>query len=140
MPSAYDDALLLLAKRDYSTRELCSKLCIKGYSEDETLSALTRCQALGYQSDTRYIDAYCRSRMNRGDGPRKIAHFLRGKGCDEALITERLSEEDWQHLAEQHWEKKYGHDASTVDVKEKARRVRYMQSRGFDMNDITALL
>jgi len=139
MPDALQVALDLLTRREHSAHELTDKLTRRGFAEDDIISALAECQRLGYQSDKRYTDSYCRMRIRQGDGPLKIEHFLRLKGVPEALIRERLDEEHWMDHAYRVWQKKFGSARDTSSLAEKAKQQRFMQTRGFPIQLIYEL-
>ncbi len=48
---------LLLARREYSTRELEKKGKEKGFEETEISEAINHLQNLGYQSDARLVES-----------------------------------------------------------------------------------
>ena len=54
VPSAYDKALGLLARREQSRRELRRKLDQRGYAGEETTAALDRLGEQHYQDDERF--------------------------------------------------------------------------------------
>lgn len=80
MTKAFDSALRLLTRREYSAMELCDKLKQKGFSPNDVQSALHECQRLGYQSDGRFVENYIRVRIHQGYGPLKIRQELKNKG------------------------------------------------------------
>ncbi|MFN3238509.1 MAG: regulatory protein RecX [Pseudomonadales bacterium] len=93
----------------------------------------------GLQSDSRLAEAFIRSRANRGQGPVKIKMELRQKGIADGLISEALAtaDQDWFELASQVAERKFREPPQ--DPKDKARRSRFLQQRGFTFDHISAL-
>ena len=130
MPDALPLALEALSRREHSAYELAEKLKNKACSEEDISAALAQCQRMGYQCDVRYVDAYCRMRIGKGDGPMKIEQFLRLKGIDLLIIRARLDEEPWELHAQKVLEKKFKSSAA-VTMPEKIKQQRFMQSRGF---------
>jgi regulatory protein len=93
----------------------------------------------GLQSDSRLAEAFVRSRANRGQGPVKIKMELRQKGIADGLISEALAtaDQDWFELASQVAERKFREPPQ--DSKDRARRSRFLQQRGFTFDHISAL-
>lgn len=125
-------AMNLLARREHSIFELRNKLKRRFADEamvEEELSRLTR---EGLQSDVRFAESYARQRVSRGYGPVRLREELRERGvsqADVAIALEQLAL-DWRDAAAQVLLKKFGPQEAT-DGKEKARRIRFMQYRGF---------
>jgi regulatory protein len=84
------------------------------------------------QSDARFAESYARQRADKGYGPVRLREELRERGVTEAEVDVALEQlkVDWRVLATRVMQKKFGLDAP-VDIKEKARRARFMQYRGF---------
>jgi regulatory protein len=125
-------AMNLLARREHSVRELRNKLKRRFSDEaviDEQISRLTLERL---QSDARFAESYARQRADKGYGPVRLREELRERGVTEAEVDVALEElkVDWRVLATRVMQKKFGLDAA-VDIKEKARRARFMQYRGF---------
>jgi len=122
----------LLAQRDHSLRELRNKL-VRRYpdaaSVDEQLSRLI---VERLQSDVRFAASYARQRISRGYGPLRVREELRERGVSEADVTAAMAELDidWCVVAAEVLHKKFG-KRDAIDLKEKARRARFMQYRGF---------
>lgn len=121
--------------------ELARKLHAKGF--DETLVAVVVAD-LGeqnLQSDLRFCESYARARLRRGDGPVKIHHKLKERGVDAALIAETLSvfAAQWCEGAVDARAKRFGVEIPT-DFKEKARQSRFLERRGFSIEQIRAAL
>lgn len=108
------------------------------------LSELDQLQRENLQSDERFVESFINGRKSRGDGPYKIRQALRFKGVSDGLVERLLDEgsEEWLALAERVYRKKFGSDkpANARDYKEKARRQRFMQQRGFPGWMLDALL
>lgn len=134
-------AINLLARREHSRLELAQKLRRRfgeGALLDEVLDALA---AEGLQSDTRFAESFLRQRVERGYGPLRVRQEMRERGLDEGVINgaERELAPDWDALAEQVYQRKYA--ASPVgDARERARRARFLQSRGFHHQSFRHLL
>jgi len=104
----------------------------------EVEAALERLQALGLQSDSRYAEGYVRSRQSR-TGSRRLAAELRQKGVDSDTIGAALAslgDSDLQR-ARALWARRY---ELSHDPRERARQMRFLASRGFDMAVIRAVV
>lgn len=130
--SIREAAMDYLSRREHATQELTQKLLTKGYEEDDVVAALARLTEQGLLSDARFTEAFINQRIARGSGPLKIRAELRQKGVSDAMIAEFLDERDplWRESAQAVRSKKYGSELP-VDLKEKARQTRFLQSRGF---------
>jgi regulatory protein len=128
----------LLARREHSQLELRTKLS-KRFEVDpsDIVVQIERLEAEGLQSDRRLAEAYIRARSNRGHGPVKIRAELRLKGVDEQLSAAAFDDcgIDWPALATEVALRRFGEDPST-ELKEKARRGRFLLQRGFSFDHI----
>ena len=118
-------------RREYSKLELFNKLQLKDYDDDIINSAITKLANQNYQSDDRFSEAFILMRYNQGKGPIKIASELKLRG----ISTFDLSDYDWFKSAKEIREKKFG-DYSSIDFKEQAKQKRFLQSRGFGLDQI----
>lgn len=125
-------AMDYLSRREHAFHELSQKLLAKGYESEEVSEALIRLSTQGLLSDERFTEAFINQRINRGSGPLKIRAELRQKGISDAMIEQFLDERDeqWQESAKAVRNKKFG-SVLPLDLKEKARQSRFLQSRGF---------
>jgi regulatory protein len=101
--------------------------------------ALDELAALGYLSDERYARAIATQRVGRYSR-RSIAGELRAKGVAAGAIDAALAEaaiDDETALAAL-WQRRFG--KLPVDEREKARQVRFLQTRGFALSAILKLL
>ena len=119
--------------------ELEAKLTKFGFESSTAEDAVARLIDDGLQSDRRFVEAFVRSRINQGKGPAKIRADLREKGVDDSFASDGLqeAEQDWYALALDVRLKKFGPERP-ADFKEKARQMRFLQSRGFDPDHIQA--
>jgi len=151
-------ALQYLARREYSRAELAAKLLPHlqkkyvhtddgGFEQlaeeieppdidslhselDVLLDDLT---ARGWLSDERAATQLLHARRRRF-GTQRITHELRQKGISDDLIALALPELKDSELesARGVWQSKFG--ALPQDAKEKAKQMRFMQSRGFSLD------
>ena len=134
-------ALTFLAKRDYAYNELFNKLKSYALNEDELHTVLKDLQQKGWLSEERYINSYINSKSKKY-GLLKIKYLLYDKSGDRTLIDDLLnnSEVDEFEVAHQLWLKKFGAESSTLDQKQIARGMRFLQSRGFSFDIINKIL
>lgn len=137
----YDQAVTLLAKRDYASGEI--KRCLKRYSSDEDsiTSVMDRLISHHYLDDSRLIEKEIKKQLAKRHGPSRIKQELRQKGLELLAIEQALEDldVDWFELAEELRIKKFGDELPT-DPKEKAKQIRYLQYRGHTMGIIMELL
>jgi len=132
-------AMDYLARREHGRSELLEKVTRFGFDADVADDAVAQLVEDGLQSDVRFADAFVRSRINQGKGPAKIRADLREKGVNDGVAEDgiREAEQDWYALAVEVRLKKFGAERPE-DFKEKARQMRFLQSRGFDQDQIQA--
>lgn len=132
-------AMDYLARREHGRTELLNKLTKFGFESKVADEAVAQLVDDGLQSDERFAEAFVRSRIGQGKGPSRIRAELREHGLSDGLIDVALSdaEQDWFELAIDVRLKKFGGDAP-ADFKDKARQMRFLQSRGFDSDQIQA--
>ena len=127
----YSAALKMLMRREHSKLELFNKLKLKGYDDEIIDSAITQLTEQNYQSDERFAEAFILMRFNQGKGPVKIASELKLRG----ITSFNLSNFDWFKSAKEIRKKKFG-DIASSDFKEQAKQKRFLQSRGFSLDQI----
>jgi len=140
-------ALQYLTRREYSRAELRGKLLPHAQADDDFEQAqpvdldalLDDLTARGWLSDERATSQLIHAKRNRF-GTQRITHELRQKGIAEELIGAALPELKDSELeaAREVWKKKFG--TAPQDEKEKAKQVRFLQSRGFAMDVIFKVL
>jgi len=144
-------ALQYLARREYSRAELRGKLLshvqaaedfeqASGSSEPSDLDALLEdLTARGWLSDARAATQLLHAKRSRF-GTQRITHEMRQKGIAEELISAALPalKESELEAARAVWQRKFG--AQPQDDKEKARQIRFLQSRGFGFDVIFQVL
>jgi len=128
-----NSALYSLAMREHSRQELFNKLQKKEFSVDVDINVLlNELENDNYLCDVRFAEGFIRYRSTRGQGPVKISNELRLRGVNNDLINHTIenAEVDWFHIAQEQLRKKYGESISS-DFKEKAKRMRFLNNRGF---------
>lgn len=130
-------AMDLLTGREYSRAELATKLNKRFDSHPAIDEVLVKITEEGLQSDKRFAEAFIRSRIYRGHGLARMRQDIRQKGVADELVARALEEADinWYELAKDVATRKFGRRQAT-DQREKAKRMRFMQYRGFNYDQI----
>ncbi len=126
--AAFNAALRLLTRREYSKSELLKKLTQR-YSLVSAKNALSRCIDSGYQSDTRYADMLSRHYYACHYGPLKLVYAARLKGIGKELLQDFIDSHNWQSMAFEALVKKYGE--SELDYQMRLKALSFLQRRGF---------
>jgi regulatory protein len=134
-------AMNLLARREHTCRELQQKLRKRFPNAELVAKELVRLTDENLQSDARFADAFLLARSNRGYGLVRVQQEMRDKGLSDIEIGLAIesAEINWVALAQDVYRKKYG-DLPSSDLNDKAKRVRFMQYRGFDREEYQRLL
>lgn len=132
-------AMNLLSLREHSAKELQVKLAKKFASPELITSVINKLQQDNLQSDDRFSEAFVNMRLRQGKGALVIRMELKEKGISADLIDKHIGGNhdnvDWNQLALKAYEKKFG-KAPIGDLKEKARRIRFLTARGFSTTNI----
>ncbi|MEQ5800897.1 regulatory protein RecX [Halomonas sp. H10-9-1] len=135
-----DDAVRLLARREYSRAELVERLAAKGHAADSIAGCLDDLAERGLQSDARFAESFLRSRIFRGQGPVRIRLEMERRGLGretvhEAFVaSEQAGEADWYALACAALVRRFTAPGDTP--RERARRERFLAGRGFDFDQV----
>jgi regulatory protein len=149
-------AIRLLARREMSRAELEARLMPRqgasgeeglppvdvplpeAESDVEVAATLDRLTAAGLQSDGRFAENYVRGRQAR-NGSRRLAAELRQRGVDSdtiGAVLETVVASDLERAREL-WTRRF---QAPQDPRERARQVRFLAARGFDMAVIRAVV
>jgi regulatory protein len=138
-PSLRDRAIRLLARREYARSELEQRLLARGGERSEIRAVLDALAAEGLLSDARYARAVV-VRKGGNYSRRRIVEELKTAGVArdtvEAAVDEVELDDEAALLAL--WQRRFG--KAPNDEREKARQVRFLQSRGFALSAILKLL
>lgn len=121
-----------LARREYSRAELRARLLPHVLDRDDVEALLDELAQRNWLSDERAAEQVVNQRRSRF-GTLRIAHELRQKGIAENLIETALPQlqETELEAARAVWQKKFA--SPPQNPKEKARQIRFLQSRGFSL-------
>ena len=129
-------ALRFLMRREHSRAELAGKLAPHAESPQALEAVLDDLTQRKQLSDERYAETRAHW-LSRKYGAAKIRHDLKEHGVADAVI-ERVSAEGDLEKARAILARKYRAPVSTRE--EKAKRARFLQSRGFSYDVIRRLL
>jgi len=139
---AWDYAISLLARRDYSSKELKQKLALRGYTEHAYEVVVDDLVSMNKVNDERYGQNLVAYRARRGHGPARIRNHLQKSGLTRAAIDDAVKGEDapdFLALARATRARKFG-PGVPKDRKERAKQARFLQYRGFSNDHIRAVL
>jgi regulatory protein len=132
-------AVRLLARREYARRDLEQRLIAKGASRDEVVAVLDELSSQGLLSNERFAHALV-AQKSGSYSRRSIRGELKRKGVSgeaiEGALSDAAIEDDAALLAL--WQRRFG--TPPASDREKARQVRFLQSRGFELSAIFKML
>ena len=130
-----------LTRREYGRQELLDKLVQRGCDEDAATGIVAALVTEGLVSDERFIEALLHVRRVRGYGPLYIRRELEEKGIDRGTIERWLDagSREWVEDVKRVYKKKYG-GKQPASLAERAKRTRFLQSRGFTHEQIRQAL
>ncbi|WP_242413580.1 MULTISPECIES: regulatory protein RecX [Salinivibrio] len=139
--SCQEIAVGLLARRDHSVHELTQKLSQRGFDDDAITLSINDCLERGWLDDARFATSLLRQGINKHHGWLRICQDAKRKGIDIELLAraEQDAEVDWYLLAKETAIRKYADldgRLPPVEHKVKAKRMRFLQSRGFNFDQI----
>jgi regulatory protein len=138
-------ALRYLAQREHSRAELVRKLARHVAPEDDPDAArqqieraLDELASAGLLSDQRAAESVL-SAQGRRFGNRRLKQVLQNKGLAPELVSHTLQQARGNEFerAQEVWRRRFG--AAPADLKERARQMRFLASRGFDGDVIRRL-
>lgn len=130
-------ALRYLVRREHSRAELARKLAPHADSPAALEAVLDLLLSKKQLSDERFAEERARA-LSRKYGVARIRYDLKSKGIADEVIENAANVEGEFERAKAILARKYREPASTRE--ERARRARFLQSRGFSMDVITRLI
>ena len=133
-------AIRLLSLREQSRSELIRRLINRDIGNECAEQLLDQLAEQDWQSDQRFCENLFETRRNNGYGPIRIRAELEQHRIDPGLIDEvtTRSADEWLERLEQLYRKKYRE--SVIDsAKERAKRSRFLNQRGFSSEQIQKL-
>jgi regulatory protein len=134
-------AMDMLSYREFSRFELANKLAKKFENSPLIEAVISQLTKDDLQSDKRFSEAFVRSRISRGQGEIRIRMELKNRGIENELAQRAIDncDIDWYSLAADTAINKFG-DGRPVDNRERAKRMRFLQYRGFTYEQISHAL
>ena len=129
-------ALRFLVRREHSRAELARKLTPHAESPQAVEDLLDQLLSKRQLSDQRFAEERART-LSRKYGALRIRHDLKAKGIADEIVDSISAAGDLER-AREILNRKYREPATTRE--ERARRARFLQSRGFSMDVITRLI
>ena len=128
-----------LARREHSRAELRRKLAPRVAEGDDLEAVLDDLAKRGWLSDVRFAELAARAKARRF-GPAKVAHYLRSRGVDDESIAAGVAAAGVEACASMQsiWASRF--KSMPADEKERARQVRFLQGRGFALDEIFRFL
>jgi regulatory protein len=128
-----------LARREHTRVELKRKLETRAQEGEDVEAVLDDLARRGWLSDARFAEQAIRAKARRF-GPMKVAHYLKSKGVGEEAIAAGLRGAGAEGVAslEAIWQSRFR--APPANEREKVRQVRFLQGRGFPVDDIFRFL
>lgn len=112
------------------------KLQAKDFTEQEIEQLIESAINNGWLNEQRFVEHYIHYRSQRGIGPKRIQFELAQKGINLSQIKGNC---DWQAHLKTLLQKKYGDTRLAVDIKVRAKQLRFLYSRGFTHEQIFSL-
>jgi regulatory protein len=133
-------ALKLLARREHSRAELARKLAPHADEPTEIDSVLDDLEKRGWLSERRVVEQVVHARRSRF-GARRIQRELLDKGISADNVAAALPQlkEGELEAARAVWARKFGGRPAGRPA-ERARHVRFLQGRGFDLDIIMKVI
>jgi regulatory protein len=138
-PSLSARAMRLLARREHSRDELRRKLERIATESDDVEGVIETLARKGWLSDARYAEQAVRAKARRF-GPLKVAYALRAKGVADETIAAAFHAAGADGAAdmERVWKSRFSQQPQ--NDRERARQVRFLQGRGFPLDDVLKFL
>lgn len=132
--------LKLLTRRDHSRVELTRKLAAKGYEPKVIEDALAFASEKAWVCEERFIESYIQMRKRRGYGPLRIREELRERGITESIFPNGFEEDAWDSNLASCFQKKFGCTKLSDDFATRAKQIRFLQYRGYTLEQINRVL
>jgi regulatory protein len=131
-------ALRLLGQREHTRLELERKLARYEEEPGTLAQALDELQAKGYLNEQRAAESLVHRRAGQY-GATRLRQEMQDKGLARELITQTLAGLKDSELtrAREVWRRRF--DAAPQTTPERAKQMRFLQTRGFSMEVITRL-
>ena len=138
-PGMRERALRLLGRREHSRAELARKLQAHVSPDDDLEALLDDLAQRKLLSDERYAQSRAHQ-LSRKYGAERVAHELRSGGIGKDLVSaaSKTLRETETERAREVWCRKFR--AAPKTREERAKQMRFLQSRGFSFDAIRAVV
>ncbi len=132
-------ALALISRRELGRSEFIAKLISREFDKTEVEGAADWCEAQGFINESRYVESTAR-RLSSRYGTSRVVQTLRSKGVTDDAINQAVPDLKANELVQARalWARKFG--APPANASEKAKQVRFLQSRGFGFDIIKRVI
>jgi regulatory protein len=133
------EALLLVSKRPYSSKDLQAKLTQKGYELENVVKTVKRLEELNYINDEKFSKFYADYLSQKGKGAFAIKFELKNHGIEKGLISAALESVKAQSEPYEQIIKTLNAKFKNFDNKDKKdtrRAALFFLRRGFACDDI----
>lgn len=142
---AFDTAVRLLARRNHTSLEIEQKLRKRGFDSEAIAWAVAECERLRYIDDEKTGRFYFLELKRKGCGPRRIRFQMKQKGLSGEFVEEMISgyeagEEELEAARKALEKKRPRFDREPDARKRKEKMYRFLYSKGFSGEIISALL
>lgn len=137
---ARHSAMKMLALREHSEHELLRKLIAKNHDAVLAEQVVVELKTENLVSNERFVEVFVRSKTERGLGPLRIQQELQQHDLDSNLTDGAIDiyAPFWIEKAARARRKKFGEQIPS-EFKDWARQVRFLQTRGYTMEQIQSL-
>jgi regulatory protein len=138
---AYNKALKILSRRPYFKKELEKKLFDKGFEKEDIEKVSLKLEEFKFLNDNKTIQSFVKELVSKHNGINLIKKKLLNKNVDLKLLEENINKNDLENKQKESvkyllQKKKFNLNSK----KDKARALRFLQSRGFDYSTIYSIL
>ena len=129
-----------MGSREHSRQEIVRKALKKGIDSSNINHVISVLEEQGLQSDDRFSEEFLLSKSRKGYGPIWINQELSKRGVGKESIDNafRRVDMDWFETAEKIYSKKF--TTEVTDVKDYARRIRFLNYKGFNPEHIKKIV
>lgn len=113
---------------------------MRGHDEERADEVVGRLADAGWQSDSRYAETLARSRAGQGFGPLRIRAELHAAGVSDEEIRGAIDALDVDFVESARRQHARHFRGAAESAAERQKQYRYLASRGFDSEQVRAVL
>jgi len=139
--AALRTGLRALSRRPFARRDLARRLGRKGHPREAVDGALGELERMGLIDDLAFAEQYVEAKVQRGQGPRRLLHDLRGLGLEPEVAQEAIArtfppDRDLGPMVEHLASKRAAQLGSLPPVVKRRRLLAYLTRRGFGGSEV----